>query len=90
MVDPNCKIVEIFNERVVLFIFIIVIWQDNLLPPSQRCSYDCEKEPTGPLDRKRLIEHINKQAMETPDQPELKPYVAGTVRGKKVHFADLC
>lgn len=70
--------------------FIIVMGQDNLLPPSQRCSYDCEKEPTGPLDRKRLIEHINKQAMETPDQPELKPYVAGTVRGKKVHISDLC
>jgi len=56
---------------------------DSFLPPSQRCSYDCEKEPTGPLNRKQLIEHINKQALETPDQPELKPYVAGTVRGKK-------
>uniref|UniRef100_A0A1B6KAZ4 Tropomodulin n=2 Tax=Graphocephala atropunctata TaxID=36148 RepID=A0A1B6KAZ4_9HEMI len=56
---------------------------DNLLPPSQRCSYECEKEPTGPLDRKKLIEHINKQALETPDRPEAKPYVAGTIRGKK-------
>uniref|UniRef100_A0A0A9W7G3 Tropomodulin n=2 Tax=Lygus hesperus TaxID=30085 RepID=A0A0A9W7G3_LYGHE len=56
---------------------------DSLLPPSQRCSYECAKSPTGPLDRKKLIEHINKQAMETPDQPELKPYVPGTVRGKK-------
>ncbi|XP_065157889.1 tropomodulin-1 isoform X1 [Atheta coriaria] len=56
---------------------------DSFLPPSQRCSYDCEKEPTGPLNRKQLIEHINKQALETPDQPELKPYVAGTIRGKK-------
>lgn len=57
---------------------------DNLLPPSQRCSYECDKDPTGPLDRKKLIEHINKEAMETPDKPELKPYVPGTVRGKKV------
>uniref|UniRef100_A0A1B6CYQ6 Tropomodulin n=2 Tax=Clastoptera arizonana TaxID=38151 RepID=A0A1B6CYQ6_9HEMI len=56
---------------------------DSLLPPSQRCSYECEKDPTGPLDRKKLIEHINKQALETPDKPELKPYVAGTIRGKK-------
>ncbi|XP_063906712.1 tropomodulin isoform X1 [Zophobas morio] len=56
---------------------------DTFLPPSQRCSYDCEKEPTGPLNRKQLIDHINKQAIETPDKPELKPYVAGTVRGKK-------
>lgn len=56
---------------------------DTFLPPSQRCSYDCEKEATGPLNRKQLIEHINKQAIETPDIPEVKPYVAGTVRGKK-------
>ncbi|XP_045469427.1 tropomodulin-1 isoform X2 [Harmonia axyridis] len=56
---------------------------DSFLPPSQRCSYDCEKDPTGPLNRKQLIEHINKQAIETPDKPELKPYVPGVVRGKK-------
>ncbi|XP_065213803.1 tropomodulin-like isoform X2 [Planococcus citri] len=56
---------------------------DSLLPPSQRCSYECSKEPTGPVNRKKLIEHINKQALESPDRPEAKPYVAGTVRGKK-------
>ncbi|XP_055687106.1 tropomodulin isoform X3 [Lutzomyia longipalpis] len=56
---------------------------DNFLPPNQRCNYECEKEPTGPLNRKKLIEHINKQALETPDIPELEPYVKGTVRGKK-------
>ncbi|XP_048007504.1 tropomodulin-1 isoform X3 [Leguminivora glycinivorella] len=56
---------------------------DNFLPPSQRNNYDCEKDPTGPLNRKKLIEHINKQALETPDRPEVKPYVAGVVRGKK-------
>ncbi|XP_021919113.1 tropomodulin isoform X3 [Zootermopsis nevadensis] len=56
---------------------------DNLLPPSQRCSYACDKDPTGPLNRKKLIEHINKQALETPDKPEVKPYVPGTIRGKK-------
>jgi len=59
---------------------------DNLLPPSQRCSYECEKDPTGPLDRKKLIEHINKEALETPDLPELKPFVAGVVRGKRVRI----
>ncbi|RZF48827.1 hypothetical protein LSTR_LSTR003207 [Laodelphax striatellus] len=56
---------------------------DNLLPPSQRCSYECTKLPTGPLNRKKLIEHINRQAMETPDQPEVKPFVPGVIRGKK-------
>ncbi|XP_019760778.1 tropomodulin-1 isoform X4 [Dendroctonus ponderosae] len=56
---------------------------DSFLPPSQRTSYDCDKEPTGPLNRKQLIEHINKEAIETPDIPEIQPYVAGVVRGKK-------
>jgi len=56
---------------------------DNFLPPNQRCSYACEKSPTGPLDRKKLIEHINKEAVETPDVPEFEPFVKGTVRGKK-------
>ncbi|XP_012550185.2 tropomodulin-1 isoform X1 [Bombyx mori] len=56
---------------------------DNFLPPSQRNNYACEKDPTGPLNRKKLIEHINKQALETPDRPEVKPFVPGVVRGKK-------
>ncbi|XP_065087089.1 tropomodulin-1 isoform X5 [Ochlerotatus camptorhynchus] len=56
---------------------------DSFLPPSQRTNYECTKEATGPLNRKKLIDHINKQAMETPDQPELEPFVPGLVRGKK-------
>lgn len=64
--------------------------QDSFLPPSQRCNYECEKESTGPLNRKKLIEHINKQALETPDVPELKPYVPGVVRGKKVSVVVWC
>lgn len=53
------------------------------MPPSQRNNYDCEKESTGPLNRKKLIEHINKEALETPDRPEFEPFVKGKVRGKK-------
>nr|XP_029717629.1 tropomodulin-1 isoform X4 [Aedes albopictus] len=56
---------------------------DSFLPPSQRTNYECTKDPTGPLDRKKLIDHINKQALETPDKPELEPFVPGMVRGKK-------
>lgn len=54
------------------------------MPPNERNNYECEKDATGPLDRKKLIEHINKQALETPDEPELEPYIKGKVRGKKV------
>lgn len=61
----------------------MILFQDNFLPPDQRCSYECTKDATGPLNRKQLIEHINKQAIETPDQPEFEPFVQGKVRGKK-------
>ncbi|XP_068223363.1 tropomodulin-1 isoform X5 [Palaemon carinicauda] len=56
---------------------------DTLIPPSERNNYKCEKESTGPLDRKKLINHINDQALNEPDRPELVPYVPGVVRGKK-------
>jgi len=56
---------------------------DSLIPPADRCGYKCQKDSTGPLDRKKLIDHINEQAMTEPDRPEQVPYVAGTVRGKK-------
>jgi len=56
---------------------------DRFLPPDQRTNYHCDREPTGAVDRKQLIDHINKIALETPDQPESVPYVPGVVRGKK-------
>ena len=54
------------------------------MPPDQRTNYHCDREATGPVNRKQLIDHINKIALETPDKPDAVPYVAGTVRGKKV------
>ncbi|KAL7632675.1 UNVERIFIED_CONTAM: hypothetical protein RMT77_017000 [Armadillidium vulgare] len=56
---------------------------DSLVPPSERCAYKCAKNATGPLDRKKLINYINEQALTEPDRPELVPYVSGVVRGKK-------
>ena len=56
---------------------------DPHIPPSMRTNYKCEKAPTGALDRKKLMDFINEQAMNTPDIPDAVPYVAGTVRGKK-------
>ena len=56
---------------------------DPHIPPALRCNYKCEKAPTGPLDRKKLLDFINDQALNTPDIPDAVPFVAGTVRGKK-------
>nr|CAG4641838.1 EOG090X093U [Eurycercus lamellatus] len=56
---------------------------DRFMPPDQRTNYQCDREPTGPVNRKQLIDHINKIAIETPDKPDSVPYVPGVVRGKK-------
>ena len=50
---------------------------DPHIPPSLRTNYKCEKAPTGPLDRKKLLDFINDQALNTPDIPDAVPYVAG-------------
>lgn len=56
---------------------------DPHLPANERCAYKCDKAPTGPLNRRALLDFINEQAKKLPDKPELVPYVAGTIRGKK-------
>ncbi|XP_019865757.1 tropomodulin isoform X2 [Aethina tumida] len=56
---------------------------DSMVPPSQRCGYECDKDPTGPVDRNQLITFINTKALETPDLPENEPFELGKVRGKK-------
>jgi tropomodulin len=56
---------------------------DPHIPPSLRTNYKCEKQATGPLNRKKLMDYINDQALNTPDIPDAVPHVPGTVRGKK-------
>ena len=43
----------------------------------------CEKQATGPLNRKKLVDYMNDQGLNTPDIPDAVPHVLGTVRGKK-------
>jgi tropomodulin len=56
---------------------------DPHIPPALRCNYKCGKSATGPLDRKKLQDFINDEALNTPDILDPVPFVAGTVRGKK-------
>ena len=50
---------------------------DPHIPPSMRCNYKCEKGATGPLDKQKLLDFINDQALNTPDIPDRVPFVAG-------------
>jgi len=56
---------------------------DPHIPPSLRSNYKCEKEDTGPLNRKHLMDFINDQALNTPDIVDVVPFQSGTVRGRK-------
>jgi hypothetical protein len=48
-----------------------------------RCTYNCTKAPTGPLNRKALLDYIYEQAKKTPDKVEYVPHVPGVIRGTK-------
>ncbi|PAA60702.1 hypothetical protein BOX15_Mlig003506g1, partial [Macrostomum lignano] len=54
---------------------------NSLLPPSQRCRNQTDKEPTGPFDRDRLIKFLRDQAAKEKDWEEAVPYEKKT-RGK--------
>lgn len=53
-----------------------------MLPASQRCKDQTKKAPTGPLNRKKLLEYLERTAREQADWPEAKPYESGIKRGK--------
>lgn len=55
---------------------------DSLIPPSERCRTQTKKKPTGPLNRRHLLQFLEKFAREQEDWPEAKPFQCGTKRGK--------
>lgn len=55
---------------------------DSLIPPSERCRTQTKKKPTGPLNRRHLLQFLEKFAREQEDWPEAKPFQAGAKRGK--------
>lgn len=54
---------------------------DPMIPPSERCAYKTDKGPTGPFDRKALLDFLEKKAKEEKDWEEVKPFVK-EIRGK--------
>ena len=49
--------------------------QDTHLPPSDRCRYRTDKLPTGPYDRKALLDFLEKKGLEEKDWEEARPYI---------------
>jgi len=56
---------------------------DTHMPPSARCTYNCNKAPTGPFNKKKLLKYIYDEAKKTPDVRDHVPHVPGVIRGKK-------
>lgn len=55
---------------------------DSLIPPSERCRTQTKKKPTGPLNRRHLLEFLERYAKEQEDWPEARPFQPGQKRGK--------
>jgi tropomodulin len=53
-----------------------------LLPPSQRCRNQTEKDPTGPYKRDKLLKYLEEQAKGEKDWEEVVPFNPGVKRGK--------
>ncbi len=53
-----------------------------MVPPADRCKYRTLKEPTGPFNRKKLLDFLAKKAREDKDWEEIKPYIK-EVRGRQ-------
>jgi len=45
-----------------------------MVPPSDRCRYKTDKLPTGPFERKKLLEFLERKAREDKDWEEAKPF----------------
>jgi len=54
---------------------------DSMVNPADRCRYKTDKVQSAPFDRQKLVEHLEKKAMEDKDWEEAKPYSKET-RGK--------
>ncbi|CAK5062352.1 unnamed protein product [Meloidogyne enterolobii] len=55
---------------------------NSLLPPSQRCRNQTDKEPTGPYQRDKLLKYLEDKAKTEKDWEEVVPFSPGIKRGK--------
>ncbi|TKR96934.1 hypothetical protein L596_010879 [Steinernema carpocapsae] len=62
--------------------------QNSLLPPSQRCRNQTDKEPTGPFQREKLLKFLEDSAKNEEDWEEAVPFAPGVKRGKVFQSTD--
>ena len=55
---------------------------NTMLPAGYRQRDQTAKDPTGELDRDKLMNNLEEDALKLPDQEEEVPFVAGTKKGK--------
>ncbi|CAD6184541.1 unnamed protein product [Caenorhabditis auriculariae] len=55
---------------------------NSMLPPSQRCRDQTDKEPTGPYKRDNLLKFLEEKAKNEKDWEDVSPFTPGLKRGK--------
>ena len=80
--EIDALLVELSSEEIEALLEDVTGPDDSNLPPSARCTYRCDKAPTGPLDRRGLMKFIKEQAKNTKDAVDYVPHVPGEKKGK--------
>lgn len=80
-IDVDALLLTLNDEELAELGAELIDPDDSHIPPSERCAYRTDKEPTGPYNRKHLIDFLEKKAREEKDWDEAKPY-AKEIRGK--------
>lgn len=82
-VDPDVSPREAVFRR----FFSFSVFQNSLLPPSQRCRDQTNKDPTGPFNRQHLLKHLEETAKNEKDWDEPVPFEAGKKRGESLQLS---
>ena len=67
-----------------------ILFQNELLPASDRLPPHTRKKPTGPYDRGHLLDHLKQQAAESNIGEDYIPFVKKPAKETQVLNLDIC
>lgn len=80
-IDLDDLLSKLTEEELVELETDLIDPDDSCIPPAERCKYRTDKKPTGPFNRKQLLDFLIDKAKNEEDWDEAKPYQK-IIRGK--------